>query len=312
MSPGATSGGAPATGPGAGPGIVGIDHVIVATADLAGAAARWQALGLQLTAPMRHAASSTENSVFFVGGADTEFYVELLAVHDRARAEEEGRQDLLAAIDRGGLYRLMLQVGSAEGAAGALAAHGIEASSREVRRDDGSLIGTVVEPADPDTTGAGCAVAFIAYEGGAEARRARHQAAGLFGHELPLARLDHLAVIAPEGVDAACAWWHAVLGLPVTGRVAGRGMDIRQLRIGDATLELIGPDGADSPVRQRPAGLAAVTAFEVADLDAVVAQVRSAGFELADPAPGVLPGSRVSTVAADQLGGLALQLICFR
>lgn len=289
--------------------IIGIDHVIVATADLAGAAARWRALGLQLTPPMRHAGSSTENSVFFVGGDDTEFYVELLAVHDRSRAEEEGRQDLLAAVDHGGLYRLMLQVASAEAAAAALAARGIEVTTRDVRRDDGSLIGTVVEPSGP--TGAGCPFALIAYEGGAAARRARHQAAGLFRHELPLARLDHLAVIAPQGLDAACGFWSSVLGLPVTGRVTGRGMDIRQIRVGDATLELIGPDGADSPVHQRPAGLASVTAFEVADLDAVVAHVRSRGFELADPAPGVLPGSRVSTVAPDQLGGLALQLITF-
>lgn len=118
-------------------------------------------------------------------------------------------------------------------------------------------------------------------------------------------------MIAPEGLDAACGFWDSVLGVSLTGRVTGRGMDIRQLRIGDATLELIGPDGADSPVHQRPAGLASVTAFEVADLDAVVAHVRSRGFELADPAPGVLPGSRVSTVAPDQLGGLALQLITF-
>ncbi|MEZ5412260.1 MAG: VOC family protein [Acidimicrobiales bacterium] len=290
--------------------LTGIDHVILATSDLGAAAARWQALGLQLTPPMRHADASTENSVFFVGdGAGTEFYVELLAVHDRVRAQAEGRRDLLDAVDRGGLYRLMLQVGSAAAAVATLTAGGIEVSSRDVWRDDRSLIGTVVEPVGP--TAAGCPFALIAYEGGPDARRARHEAAGLFRHDLPLARLDHLAVIAPGGVEAACAFWDAVLGVPVTGRVTGRGMDIRQLRIGDATLEIIGPDGADSPVRQRPAGLASVTAFEVSDLDAVVADVRRRGFELADPAPGVLPRSRVSTVGAEQLGGLALQLIAF-
>ncbi len=288
--------------------IIGVDHVILATADLDGAAERWQALGLQLTPPMRHAGSSTENSVFFVGGPDTEFYVELLAVHDRLGAESEERHELLAAIDRGGLHRLMLQVRSAAAALAALAGHGIEASTRIVRRDDGSLIGTVVEPAGP--TGAGCPIALIAYEGGGEARRARHQAAGLFRHELPLARLDHLAVISHD-VEATCHFWATVLGVAQTGRVTGRGMDIRQLRIGDVTLELIGPHGDDSPVHQRPAGLASVTAFEVADLDAVVATVRARGFDVADPAPGVLPGSRVSTVTPDQLGGLALQLISF-
>ncbi len=35
------------------------------------------------------------------------------------------------------------------------------------------------------------------------------------------------------------------------------------------------------------------------------------GLALPDGAPGVLPGSRVSTVSADQLGGLNLQLIDF-
>ncbi len=299
-------------------GIVGVDHLIVATADLDGTAAQWHRLGLRLTPPMRHAGGSTENSVWFVGGPDTEFYVELLAVHDRPRAGREGRRDLLRAIDGGGgPYRLMLQVESAERAAAALAGHGITAASRTVLRDDGSLIGTVVEPAG--ATGAGCPWALIAYEEGAAARRARHDQAGLFRHLLPLVRLDHLAVIVPYtgpgngglDVDAACGYWHRVLGVAQTGRVRGRGLDIRQLRIGATTLELIGPDGADSPVHRRPAGLAPMAAFEVADLDAVVSQVRAVGFELPDPAPGVLPRSRVSTVSADQLGGLALQLIAF-
>ena len=288
--------------------IIGVDHVILPTADLAGAAASWQALGLQLTPPMRHAGSSTENSVFFVGGPDTEFYVELLAVHDRARAVDEGRHDLLAALDRGGLYRLMLQVTSIDDAVATLAAHGVAATTRSVRRDDGSLIGTVAEPADD--TAAGCRFALIEYEGGAVARRDRHQVAGLFDHDFPLLRLDHLAVIAHD-VERPCRFWETVLGVPTTGRVTGRGMDVRQLRVGDATVELIGPADADSPVHQRPQGLASVSAFEVADLDEVVALARLRGFELPDPAPGVLPASRVSTITPDQLGGLALQLIQF-
>ena len=86
---------------------------------------------------------------------------------------------------------------------------------------------------------------------------------------------------------------------------------IRQLRIGDATLELIGPDNPDSPVATRPGGLANVTAFEVADLDSVVALARERGFSLPDATSGVLPDSRVSTISPDQLAGLALQLIEF-
>lgn len=260
-----------------------------------------------MTDPMRHAGTSTENSVFFVGGADAEFYVELLGVHDPGLAATEGRQDLVQAIEAGGLFRLMLQVDSAEDAVAHLASHGIEATSRVVKRSDGSSIGRVIEP---QTSAAGCSFSLIEYEGGPVERVDRHRAAGLFDHDLPLVRLDHLAAITFDP-DAACAFWADVFGVPTTGRVTGRGMDIRQLRLGDATLELIGPDGADSPVLGRAEGLVSVTAFEVDDLDAVVETVRARGFSVPDGADGVLPNSRTATVSADQLGGLALQLIQF-
>ncbi len=260
-----------------------------------------------MTDVMRHAGMSTENSVFFVGGAATEFYVELLGVHDPGLAAVEGRQDLVQAIEAGGLFRLMLQVDSAEGAVAHLASHGIAATSREVRRPDGSLIGRVTEPR---TSAAGCSFALIEYEEGPVERVDRHRAGGLFDHDLPLLRLDHLAAITLDP-DATCSFWADILGVPTTGRVLGRGMDIRQLRIGDATLELIGPDGANSAVLTRSEGLAGVTAFEVNDLDAVVEAVRARGFSVPDGASGVLPNSRTATVSGDQLGGLALQLIEF-
>ncbi len=288
--------------------ILGIDHVILGCGDLTPTAAAWERLGLRLTPPMRHHDASTENRVFFVGDADTEFYVELLTVHDRALAEREGRTELLAAIGRGGLYRLMLQVESAQDARAHLEAHDVAVATRVVSRDDGSPIGTVVEPTGE--VGAGCSFALIDYEAGAAPRRARHRTSGLFHHDFPLRRLDHLAVIAHD-VDGPAAFWHDVLGVATTGNVVGRGMDIRQLRIGDATLELIGPHGDDSPVAQRPEGLVSVTAFEVSDLDQAIRRAQSLGFELPDAAAGVLPGSRVSTIGPDQLGGLALQLIAF-
>ncbi|MDA3041182.1 MAG: VOC family protein, partial [Actinomycetota bacterium] len=237
--------------------LLAIDHVILPTADVLASADRWRTLGLRMTEPMRHAGSSTENSVFFVGGATTEFYVELLGVHDPVLAAAEDRQDLMRAIDDGGLFRVMLQVESAGDAAAHLASHGIDTSSRDVQRSDGSPIGRVVEP---QTSAAGCSLAFIEYEGGPVARIDRHREGGLFDHALPLQRLDHLAAITFDP-DATCGFWADVLGVPVTGRANGRGMDIRQLRIGDATMELIGPDGADSPIATRSEGLISMAAF---------------------------------------------------
>ena len=287
--------------------ILSIDHVILATSDLAAAAVPWSRLGLSLTPPMRHHGAATENSVFFVGDATTEFYVELLGVHNVQAAQAEGHQNLLAGIGRGGLHQLMLQVDDTGAAVESFANAGIGCTVRDVFRDDQSRIGTVVEP---DTDRAGCRIGLIQYEGGAPARIERHGAAGLFEHDFPLERLDHLAVITGD-LDAMTTWWADVVGVATVGEVRGRGMIIRQLQIGDAVLESVGPDGPDSPVATRPPGLASVTAFEVGDVAAVVALARDRGFTVAEPAAGVLPDSIVATIGADQLGGLALQLIEF-
>ena len=69
------------------------------------------------------------------------------------------------------------------------------------------------------------------------------------------------------------------------------------------------PATEDSPIRQRPPGLNSMSSFEVPDLDAVVAQARAAGFEVPDPRIGTLPGTRVTTISADQMSGLNLQLL---
>lgn len=302
--------------------ITGIDHVILPVSDVATAGAPFERLGLTLTPPMRHGGGATENRVFFVGSPAGEVYVELLSVlasagnhGDGDGLERHGNNDHPAAgpgpaargLGHGGLARLVLVVDDADAAVAALASRGTEASARQVHRADTSLIGTVVDVA----SGAlGCPIGLIAYAESAAARRERHEAAGLFRHALPLRRLDHLAVISHD-LGAVEEAWAKVLGLAVVGEVRGRGMVIRQVAVGDAIVELIGPDGPTSPVHERLGGLASVTAFEVADLDGAVAIARANGFALAEPAPGVLPNSRVSVVSPDQLGGLALQLIEF-
>jgi hypothetical protein len=86
-------------------------------------------------------------------------------------------------------------------------------------------------------------------------------------------------------------------------------MVIRQMKVGDSILELLGPGSPDSPIASRPPGFASMVAFEVESLDASVAKARSKGFEVPDGRDGVLPGTRVTTISADQLSGLGLQLL---
>ncbi len=290
--------------------ITSLDHVILPVASLAEAAAPFERLGLSLTPAMKHGGAATENRVFFVGNDMTEFYVELLGVHDRALALADGGggQELVAAIDSGsGLVRLMLQVDDIGAASAALAKAGLAATAREVFRDDGTKICDVLRV---EGTAAGSSVSLLQYAASNSDRIAGHQAAGRFTHGLPLLRLDHLAAIAPN-LDEVTAFWVDVLGVPVFGEVSGRGMLIRQMKVGDAIFELIGPDSPESPLASRPAGLISMAAFEVADLEGAIALARERGFTLPDAAVGVLPGSRVSTISGDQLSGLSLQMIAF-
>jgi catechol 2,3-dioxygenase-like lactoylglutathione lyase family enzyme len=283
-----------------------IDHVILPTPDLETSAARFEQLGLRLMPPTRHAHQGTENRAWFVGGGDSEFYVELLGVHDRGLAHEAGRDDVLHALDgAGGLWRVMLATSDLAGVRARLEGAGVRASHHEVARDGGAKICDVLVP---ETKAAGCAFAAIQYTEDSAARCARHAAAGLFEHDFPLKRLDHLAAIVHD-LEGATRFWTDVLGVPVSGEVPmGAGL-IRQMKMGDAILEIIGPATADSPLRQRPEGLISMCAFEVGDLDGAVTTLRGRGFTSSDPGPGPLPGTRVSSIPAPELAGMTLQLL---
>ena len=124
----------------------------------------------------------------------------------------------------------------------------------------------------------------------------------------PLRRLDHLASVAHD-LESTSRFWTDVLRVPVFGEVVTPTMIIRQFKVGDAIIELLGPASPDSPIHKRPPGLVSMAAWEVTDLAAAVAQARAAGFTVPDPATGVLPGTRTATIPAAELGGLAMQLL---
>ena len=128
---------------------------------------------------------------------------------------------------------------------------------------------------------------------------------------------DHLAVTVAD-YAAAQTTWERLVGLKVTGEIRpeGRGMVIGQMHSGQAVIELLAGTSPDSPMAQRIAEqgerASSMVAIEVADLDAEVAKYRAKGLTLPDPATGVLPNSRTSTITAEQAFGLAIQLIEFK
>ena len=286
-----------------------IDHIILATPDVALAAVPFERLGLTLTAGLRHA-SGTHNRSMFVGNTEGEFYVELLGVHD-AEAVQRNNPNWAAharAVEAGGaVARLMLETADVQGIMARLEGAGAAPAVMEVRREDGNKICDVVRSSLAEK--AGCDISFVRYEGDMAARRVRHANEGLYAHAFPLKRLDHLAVFTPD-LEATTAFWVDVLGVPLFGEVTRPGvMIIRQMKIGDAIVELLGPDGPESPMNNRPAGIASMAAFEVPNLDAAVAEARTRGFTIPDGAVGILPGTRVATIPAAEMGGIGLQLL---
>jgi catechol 2,3-dioxygenase-like lactoylglutathione lyase family enzyme len=287
-----------------------IDHVILAVPSLAEAAAPFERLGLTLTPKARHRDRGTANRAFFVGGPESEFYVELLGITDRDEALRARGEDFVQSAEAGArLIAVALRVTDMSAALQELAPRGVHASAVEVFADDGRKICDV---ADLGIAGQAVVdVRLIQYPEPPAERYARHERAGLFAHALPLKRLDHLAAFAPN-LDETTRVWVDVLGVPAYGEVRPPGAPpriIRQMKIGDAILELIGPETPDSALTGRPAGLASMCALEVQDAAAAVAAARAAGFTPPDPAPGPLPGTRTATIPAVEMSGMGLQLL---
>ncbi len=284
-----------------------IDHVILPVASLDDAASAYQRLGLTLTPRGRHRDRGTHNRVFFVGDEASEFYVELLGVADEDEARHARGEGFLEMVAAGrGLSTVMLRTDDLPAVLAGPAGHGLNPAPVEVYAEDGRKICDVAELGDEAKARVHTRV--VRYPEGAADRFARHAAAGFLTHAFPLKRLDHLAAVAPD-LDATTRYWADVLGVPVAGEIATPALIIRQLKIGDAILELLGPATPDSPMAKRPPGLVSMAAFEVENLDAAVTAARAAGFTVPDPATGVLPRTRTATIPAGELAGMAMQLL---
>ncbi|MGH2632654.1 MAG: VOC family protein [Tepidiformaceae bacterium] len=285
-----------------------IDHVVLPVPSLEDAAAAFEGLGLRLTPVTRHQGLGTENRAIFVGDGTNDFFIELLGIHDRAASLATARGALYQkAADEGrGLARLMLGTGDIAATAQSIRANGAEMAIESVSREDGVKLCDVAPlEAVPDL---GLTAGLVQYTQPRAESHARRAADGRFDHAFPLKRLDHLAAMAPKLEETTAAWANA-LGVPVFGEVRGPGIIIRQLKIGDAMLELLGPDGPESRLHGRPGGLASMCAFEVPDIDEAVALARDRGFTCPDANSGILPGTRVTTIPAAELAGMALQLL---
>jgi methylmalonyl-CoA/ethylmalonyl-CoA epimerase len=127
-------------------------------------------------------------------------------------------------------------------------------------------------------------------------------------------RIDHIGV-AVDDLDAAIALHEATYGMAVAHRetVTEQGVEAVLLDVGENHVELLRPLAGDTPVgrflARRGPGLHHV-AYQVTDIDAVLARLRGAGVRLIDEQPRTgIRGSRVAFLHPAASGSVLTELV---
>src|SRR4051794_32078809 len=130
---------------------------------------------------------------------------------------------------------------------------------------------------------------------------------------LKIKKISHVAV-AVENIDEALAKYALALGLAPTSRelVASQKVEAALLPIGDASIELISPQGNEGVkkfLEKRGPGLHHV-ALEVEGIEAALTLLKSLGVPLIDEAPRVgAHGHKVAFLHPKATGGLLVELV---
>ena len=131
---------------------------------------------------------------------------------------------------------------------------------------------------------------------------------------MQLGRLDHVG-IAVTDLAAARALYEQVLGLEVTHEevITEQGVHELLLRAGDAFVQLVAPLDPDTPVGRflvrRGEGLHHV-GYAVPDVAAAVADLRTQGFEVIDPAPRIgSGGGTIAFIHPKSMQGVLVELV---
>jgi methylmalonyl-CoA/ethylmalonyl-CoA epimerase len=128
------------------------------------------------------------------------------------------------------------------------------------------------------------------------------------------ARIDHIGV-AVEDLDAAIALHEGTYGMALVHRevVSEQGVEAVLFDVGENHVELLRPLSQDTPVGKflaaRGPGLHHV-AYQVADIEAVLAQLSEQGARLIDTTPRTgIRNSRVAFVHPKSSGGVLTEIV---
>lgn len=126
-------------------------------------------------------------------------------------------------------------------------------------------------------------------------------------------RIHHVALVVND-LQAALAFWHEVLGLPLAGvqDIPEQQSRIAFLPAGEAEVELVLPTSDDSGIARylakRGPGMHHLC-LEVRDLDALLQRLQQKGIRLINPEPLTgADGRRMAFVHPDSTHGVLLEL----
>jgi methylmalonyl-CoA/ethylmalonyl-CoA epimerase len=129
-----------------------------------------------------------------------------------------------------------------------------------------------------------------------------------------LEKIHHLGY-AVQSIEAASRFYEVNFDVELSGpeTVEGQGIVATMFRVGESAVELMEPTHPDSPVgkflARRGEGFHHV-AFEVEDLEAVMAKLKSNGVQLVDEKPKVgLGGTRTAFVHPKGAFGVLTELV---
>jgi len=124
--------------------------------------------------------------------------------------------------------------------------------------------------------------------------------------------IHHLG-FAVDDLDEAVATYERLFGAEVEDRATGEGLAGANVLVGGGRIELLAAEDADTPIGRflasRGPGLHHV-AYQVGDVDSVLAQLRERGLRLIDEAPRTgIRGSRVAFLHPAASGGVLTEIV---
>jgi len=125
-------------------------------------------------------------------------------------------------------------------------------------------------------------------------------------------KINHVA-IAVQDLDASLVFWRDAMGLTVdhVEEVASQKSKVAFIPCGDSEVELVTPTADDTGlakfIAEKGGGMHHLC-FEVDDIDAMLAELKTKGVRLINETAQVLPGRKMAFVHPKSTGGVLVEL----